>query len=549
VTEKNPKSRKAKDIDVDRVAEIERLATLDPINYETARTKAAVRLKVRASVLDREVTKKRRKLGLDTDKDDGQGRAVKITDPLPWHEPVSGDRLAATLAATVKHYLVLSDAAADVIALWVIHTWIVNAFTMSPRLAITSPTKGCGKTTVLRLLAHVVRRAKRAGSISPPALFRAIEQFHPTILLDETEKFVESGGDLHALLNEGHCKGGTVLRVLGEKLELREFSVFGAMAFARNGRLPDDLEQRSIVIEMQRRRADENLSELRDDRSESLQQVAKMCARWADDYAGIVADTDPDMQMINRNRDNWRPLFAIANVIGEEWPERVREAAAKLAPREADSHGTTLLADIRSIFDARTGEWADRIFSETLASELADIEGGRWAEFGKARKAITKNQLANLLKGFKVTPESVWIGSKSLKGYQRHQFEDAWTRYLDPLGVFETSERQEPTGAGTSTPFQNVRTESVLTFQKSEKPLGDNGSDALTFEKGGQGLDGDIEDQSCRQCDGTFDGTEQQFLIDENRVWLHPECHRFFVTDKQADDDLEIPAFLRRSST
>ena len=339
---------------IDMVGEIERLAALDPINYETARTKAAARLKVRASVLDREVTKKRRKLGLDTDKaDDGQGRVVKIIDPLPWHEPVSGDRLATTLAATVKRYLVLSDATADVIALWILHTWVVNAFTMSPRLAIVSPTKGCGKTTVLRLLAHVVRRAKRAGSISPPALFRAIEQFRPTILLDETEKFVEGGSDLHALLNEGHCKGGTVLRVLGEKLELREFSVFGAMAFARNGRLPDDLEQRSIVIEMQRRRADENLSELRDDRSESFQQVAKMCARWADDYASIVADTDPDMEMINRNRDNWRPLFAIANVIGEEWPNRIREAAAILAPRESETFGIMLLADIKTLFEER----------------------------------------------------------------------------------------------------------------------------------------------------------------------------------------------------
>ena len=134
----------------------------------------------------------------------------------------------------------------------------------------------------------------------------------------------------------------------------------------------------------------------------------------------------------------------------------------------------------------------------------------------------------------------MWIGSKSLKGYHRHQFEDAWTRYLDPLGVSETSERQEPTAAGTSTPFQNVRTESVLTFQKCEKPLGDNGSDALTFQKGGAGPDGDIEDRSCRQCDGTFDGTEQQFLIDGIRVWLHPECRRFFVSDDL--DNSGLPA-------
>ncbi|MFY9839411.1 MAG: hypothetical protein WAK55_23635, partial [Xanthobacteraceae bacterium] len=122
--------------------------------------------------------------------------------------------------------------------------------TTSPRLAVTSPTKGCGKTTVLRLLNLVARRPKRAGSITSSALFRVVEQFHPTIILDETEKYIEHGTDLHALLNEGHCTGGTVLRVLGDKQELREFSVFGAVAFAANGRLPDDLEQRSIVIEM-----------------------------------------------------------------------------------------------------------------------------------------------------------------------------------------------------------------------------------------------------------------------------------------------------------
>ena len=187
------------------------------MDYEVARTEAAKRLGIRTSVLDRTVAKKRRALGLETDKDDdGQGRAVKVVDPLPWHEPIDGDRLATTLVAAVKTYLVLSDAAADTIALWVLHTWLVTNFSISPRLAVTSPTKGCGKTTVLRFLNKVVRRPKRAGSISPSALFRVVELFQPTILLDETEKYIEHGSDLHALLNEGHCKGGTVLRVLGE---------------------------------------------------------------------------------------------------------------------------------------------------------------------------------------------------------------------------------------------------------------------------------------------------------------------------------------------
>jgi putative DNA primase/helicase len=117
-----------------------------------------------------------------------------------------------------------------------------------------------------------------------------------------------------------------VMRVLGEKLELIECSVFGAVAYARNGKIPDDLEQRSIVIEMQRRRPDEMLAELREDRCGNLLDIARMCARWAD--GAVIDDYDPDMgDLINRTADNWRPLFAIADLIGEDWPERSRLAA------------------------------------------------------------------------------------------------------------------------------------------------------------------------------------------------------------------------------
>ena len=205
--------------DIDKITEVERLAGLDVLDYEATRVDAAQRLGVRASVLDREITRVRRKLGLDvSDDDNGQGRAVKFTDVWAWPEVVDGDFLATTLARAVKTYAVLSDAQADAIAIWAVHSWMIDRFSISPRLAITSPTKGCGKTTVLRLLGQIARRPKRAGSISPPALFRAVEKFQPTLLLDEAEKYVEHGGDLHALINEGHAQGATVLRVLGEKV-------------------------------------------------------------------------------------------------------------------------------------------------------------------------------------------------------------------------------------------------------------------------------------------------------------------------------------------
>ena len=39
--------------------------------------------------------------------------------------------------------------AADALALWAVHTYLLDSFGISPGLAITSPEKGCGKTTAL----------------------------------------------------------------------------------------------------------------------------------------------------------------------------------------------------------------------------------------------------------------------------------------------------------------------------------------------------------------------------------------------------------------
>jgi hypothetical protein len=277
-----------------------------------------------------------------------------------------------------------------------------------------------------------------------------------------------------------------VLRVLGEKMELREFAIFGAIAFARNGQLPDDLEQRSIVIEMQRRRSDEELLELRDDRCESLDTIARMCARWADDTD--VSDTDPDMGgLINRTADNWRPLFAIADVIGSDWPERIREAAAVLAPREVSTYDVVLLGDIRDTYASKK---TDRLFSSQIADALHEIEGRPWAEFGKAKKPISKNTLARLLKEFKIVPGTVRIGEDTAKGYHLHQFADVFERYLGAQGVDEPSQRNKLTVTGTSTTFSNVTEKVDVTDEKCEKPRRHDRCYGVTVQNGGNGLEG-----------------------------------------------------------
>jgi hypothetical protein len=90
---------------MDRATEIERLAALEPIDYEVVRRAEAKRLGMRPGILDQEVAKTRRALGLESNGDDlGQGRAVKIPQILPWADAIEGrsrcDRVSGGAKAT-----------------------------------------------------------------------------------------------------------------------------------------------------------------------------------------------------------------------------------------------------------------------------------------------------------------------------------------------------------------------------------------------------------------------------------------------------------------
>src|ERR1700680_2582553 len=110
---------------------------------------------------------------------------LALASPEPWPDAVNGGELLDQLAASIRAHVVMPDAAAGAIALWVLHAHCLNAFAISPRLAITSAEKRSGKTTLLDLVASLVPRPLPTANATSPAIFRSIELFAPTLLIDE----------------------------------------------------------------------------------------------------------------------------------------------------------------------------------------------------------------------------------------------------------------------------------------------------------------------------------------------------------------------------
>ncbi len=401
------------------------LAALPPLEYEQRREQAANNLDIRVTALDRMVRAEQRK------SEDATGFSLREVEP--WPKEVDGDALLDSITQTVSRYLVLPPNGAEVIALWVIAAHAFNGFQISPRLHIRSPEKRCGKTIALDVLECLTPHSIRTENVTTAVLFRLVDGYQPTLLIDEVDSFLKDNEELRGALNAGHRRGGKMLRCEGENNEVRAFKTFAPVALAGIGRLPGTLEDRSITIAMRRKKPTERITRFRRDRASDLDKLASMAARWVNGHEISLSAADPDTPEILHDRaaDNWRPLLAIADLAGGNWPTLARQVAVRLSGAEADQDASIraqLLADVKGIFD---GDECDQLPSAFICKQLAEMEDRPWPEWRNS-KPITARQLARLLEPFQIKPTQIWGDGRNVRGYALEAFKDAFARYLPP---------------------------------------------------------------------------------------------------------------------
>lgn len=396
----------------------------------------------------------------------GQGSALTLSDPELWPDAVHGAELLDAIARVHARYVVLPDGAADAAALWDVHTYLTDVLDVSPILGLTSPQKRCGKSTHLDVHRAIVRRPVGASNISPAALFRVVEMMTPTLLIDEADTFLRSSDELRGIVNAGHTRStAEVVRTVGDDHEPRRFRTFCPKAIAAIGELPGTIDDRAIVVRMKRRASGEPVERLRRDRIDSaLEPLRRKAARWAADNATAIREADPDVPaaLNDRAADNWRPLLAIADLAGGDWPKRARAAAVALSGEDvcADTDvRVQLLADLRGII-----ENDDHASTEALLNRLNVMADRPWPEWSHG-KPLTARGLARLLKPFGIASKTVRLSTtETPKGYDRADFDDAFARYLpaenattpQPAPVQEKVEVLHPPQGGARGGSENV---------------------------------------------------------------------------------------------
>ena len=163
--------------------------------------------------------------------------------------------------------------------------------------------------------------------------------------------------------------------------EAKRFSTWAPKAIATIRSLADTLEDRSIIVTMQRKKKSETVERLRRIDNDDFAMLRWQALRWCEDNLKTLSTADPAVPdtLNDRAADNWRPLLAVADRAGSEWPKRARDAALVLSGDSVDggSIRTQLLADIRFLLNDETikGLTSEAIVAETR-KEAGPAVGG-----------------------------------------------------------------------------------------------------------------------------------------------------------------------------
>ncbi len=205
-----------------------------------------------------------KKEGLEPSIEVGEHVVYRPLSPSPWVLP-SPPKPYGTLEQlwqrvrtySYEHIDFEYDTQYDVYTAWILADWTPERWDTVPYLWFTGPTNS-GKTRCLDVLAQLCYRPLLSPSVSAASIYRALDAFHPTFLLDEFEmyeKMRELKAEVIGVLNAGYRRGQVVLRT--DKVRdgapmLRGFDVFGFKAISSIEELPTATRGRTIPFIMSR---------------------------------------------------------------------------------------------------------------------------------------------------------------------------------------------------------------------------------------------------------------------------------------------------------
>lgn len=356
-------------------------------------------------------------------------------------DAVPGATLFGQLTAFLRRFIVMGDDLLDLLALWIVGTYLYAIFEYFPYLVLRSPEKRCGKTRTLDSISLLAFNAHQpTASPTEAQIFREPREDGGVQIFDEMEGMTsdkERWSSVTSVFNAGFHKGQVVARYrkTSQGQQKETFETYVPRAIASISALETTLEDRSIMFMMQRllpgqqterfslRRLDAEARTLRDDLHIFALSMAPMIAELYDgsEFPGLS-------NLDHRAVDLWEPLLSVAAVIDASGgtgtlTKRMTQLAERLGGERASRSADDPNPIIIEVLDEYVGLGAlAKVRAEDLAEKVRTRLG--W-------DSLTLKALANRLHPLGLKSSRWREGQTNQRGYQfsRTQIDDLARRY------------------------------------------------------------------------------------------------------------------------
>ncbi len=454
-----------------------------PIYEQQSKAKYAEikeRLGVTTNKIVDEVLKNRR---IVKEINDESKKIISLTDEV-YKGEVDAVNLLNEIHDNLNKYLTLPPHAATVMTVWVLYSYLIDVIYVMPYLCINAPEKQCGKSLVLEVLSKLAKKSYITTKISAATLYRFMEQYKPTLLIDEADTFIKSDPDMQNALNAGYIRGNCALKTSSDKdHKIEKFDASGAKVITAINAinvLPDTVIDRSIIIKLKKKTEDEKTVRYRRQAInnpnhpiyKSFAIIRSKLLKLAEDIKERVEDKFLDVNFFNtfdvygvsdRMKDNWEPLLVIASIIGGDWYTNSLKAFDEISKIEIpqETIHSNLLCDIYKLVKGKLSDKVN-ISTKDLIKELCEsLPDSNWNDF-KFGKPLNEKDLNRLLGFYELKSRKIHNKcSKDFRGFYFKDFEDCFNRYCSRItkddieATFadgDPDDDNDPSGGGTDEP-------------------------------------------------------------------------------------------------
>ncbi|MBE3127250.1 MAG: toprim domain-containing protein, partial [Candidatus Atribacteria bacterium] len=305
-----------------------------------------------------------------------QNLPIKILTPNILKRAFNLDiaRLATEIDTFIKSYLEMPlDSDYLILSMWIFHTYLIENFNTTPILYFYG-VKETGKSRAGEVLNELAFRAQRLTSLTEATLFRSVELFKPTLIIDEI-KLLGKGGNqgLADLMKTTYKRGLKVSRINLNKYgedQIEYFDTFSPLVICTTETIPDIIESRCILFIMQKN---------------SNPQIERMIdKKWANDLrerltvfrANYINKDLPEAQHIARGRLNeiMFPLYQSLLLFGPERKDEFLDTVKRIQKNKENEDGMSLEAEIvKAINDEYQENHNKQFLTQSISKRLNEI--------------------------------------------------------------------------------------------------------------------------------------------------------------------------------